>query len=118
MAAYQPQHSRRLGRRGLVQFHDWSWQVWPIRPKGSKKRHVVTARVIEVSVTSALLQCPTLAGVVVNHRIGFDANGLAGTAVVRRIEPLPDGLTYYGVEFITIDPDLGDQIYSTLTHLE
>ena len=103
----------RLSQRQLVQAQDWHWSIRAQRAGRLRSRQTVTARVLELSVTGALVRCPPLEGIDVNNRVIIDAQGDVGSAVVRRIESSPDEtIVEYGVEFMHLEDGLRDKIYA------
>jgi len=82
---WEPQSPRRLFRRA-------SWEQ---------------ATIIEVSVNGALVRAHANGGIRLGSRISIGLDQARGLVEVRRIEACADAkLSYYGVQFIWLDPEL------------
>jgi hypothetical protein len=102
---------RRLGHRVPT-----PWQLTIVVPAASggwrrKRPKRVLATVIDVSVVGARLRCVELPGVVVGSVLSLECQDAEGTVVVRRIAPLSENGPYdYGVEFVTLYPELQQRV--------
>jgi hypothetical protein len=111
MSVFTDKLGRRLGHRVPT---PWQWTI--VRPavRGGWRRKSPTrvlATVIDVSVIGARLRCVNLPGVVVGSVLELEYQGAVSSAIVRRILPHTEtGPCDYGVEFVTLHPELQQRV--------
>lgn len=127
-AAFRQREDKRIGRRAPVSDLTIDWQPvaaeagsWFERRRRRAGRES-TAKVVDLSVSGAQVAVvgPQLVSVGAKVHIGLD--GAAGTASVRRAVHGPGGRSFYGIQFLLLDPVLTRRIAGLLTgdraHLE
>jgi hypothetical protein len=98
-------HDRRIGRRHPNLDHI----VWePQLPRRLfRRRPWEQATIVETSLSGALVQAHTNRAIGGGTRISIAVGADRGLVVVRHVDPAPMPLmSYYGVEFVWLDPNL------------
>jgi hypothetical protein len=106
---------RRVGRRVEVPHLRGRWTFRKPRKLRPPATLAAEARVVDLSVTGALLEAPTSAYVVPDVVVGIEFMGHRGRAVVRHVRTGDRGETLYGVEFLYLEPRLRELVYRAVT---
>ena len=98
-------YDRRIGRRhDLIDHVIWEPQLPRLL---FRRRPWEQATIVETSVSGALVRARADRAIRRSTRISIAFGAYRGLVVVRRVDPAPKPLmSYYGVEFVWLDPDL------------
>ncbi len=105
--------NRRLGERkrtpGLVQVELGEPEV-----VGRFRKHLVptTGRLLDISVTGALIEAPTTDRLRVGAKVRLVLDGMEGIVVVRQIRPTAlEGVANYGVAFFELPHEMTQRVH-------
>ncbi|MHB1139570.1 MAG: PilZ domain-containing protein [Microthrixaceae bacterium] len=105
--------NRRLGERkhtpGFVQVEFGEPEV-----VGRFRKHLVppTGRLLDISVTGALIEARTTDRVRVGSRVRLVIDAMEGTVVVRQIRPTAlEGVSNYGVAFFELPHEMTQRVH-------
>ena len=110
-----PSYDRRIGNRVLIESVAVEWLPLLPRKRFGRSRVPQRGAIVELSITGAQMRAPADSAIIVGTQVFISVDGLEGIVEVRRIHAALDPEhSFYGVQFIRLDPALGDLFDRTL----
>lgn len=111
---------RRIGRRTPAGGLTIAWHLVDVvdKPRWGRRRVTVareeTAELLDLSLSGAKVAVDEVDPIPVGTQVRIAIERDEGTAIVRRVEPGPDGTSIYGIHFLQLSPPLQAQFAKLL----
>ena len=106
------QANRRLGDRKRTSYVEVEFGEPELVGRFRKVAVPSTGRLIDISVTGALVEAKASTELRVGSRVRLVLEGMEGVVVVRQIRPTAlDGIAHYGVAFFDLPHDMTQRVH-------